>query len=485
MKKKIENPKIFISYAWGDDEYQNQVLAFASQLVSDGIDVILDKWALSEGNDTYAFMEQCVNDTTITNVLMLLDPLYAQKADDHSGGVGTETQIISSNVYQKVTQDKFIPVVMARDAAGNVCKPIYLQGRLHFDLSIPENYDMTYQRLVKTLFGEEIYAKPELGQKPNWVEKQISISPKTILAYDSLKVTQPSKVKEDAFTTFLNEISDLLIEYANKDSANNLNKDEYIALYDGTEFIKNNYLQLIKNTSYVENGPNKIASFFEETKNLLVPYGNVSNEVVQIRIHELFLYTVAHFMKSKDYTAVGYLLGKTYFNQQKNRDNCGAESFNMFYSGTKHSNLDNAINARDNKHYHTGVGHHWIETLSNDFCSKEQFVLADLICFNYSIYGKDYIDTGWCWFPITYIYDNKYTSILDKIGRKMISREFTQELLPLFGYDTIEKFVAKVNSVEETETLNQAGHKYRYPDVFESAPTLGCFIKAEKIAILR
>ena len=47
MKKKIENPKIFISYAWGDEEYQNQVLAFASQLVGDGIEVVFDKWDLN------------------------------------------------------------------------------------------------------------------------------------------------------------------------------------------------------------------------------------------------------------------------------------------------------------------------------------------------------------------------------------------------------------------------------------------------------
>ena len=53
MKKKIETPKVFISYAWGDDEYQKMVLAFASQLVADGVDVVFDKWDLTEGNNTY------------------------------------------------------------------------------------------------------------------------------------------------------------------------------------------------------------------------------------------------------------------------------------------------------------------------------------------------------------------------------------------------------------------------------------------------
>lgn len=40
-------------------------------------------------------MEQSVTDATITNVLILLDPVYEKKANERHGGVGTETQIIS------------------------------------------------------------------------------------------------------------------------------------------------------------------------------------------------------------------------------------------------------------------------------------------------------------------------------------------------------------------------------------------------------
>lgn len=56
-KKKIEKPKVFISYAWGTEQYQEKVLEFATQLMKDGIDVVFDKWDLNEGNDTYTFME--------------------------------------------------------------------------------------------------------------------------------------------------------------------------------------------------------------------------------------------------------------------------------------------------------------------------------------------------------------------------------------------------------------------------------------------
>ncbi|GFI22576.1 hypothetical protein IMSAGC011_01352 [Lachnospiraceae bacterium] len=57
MKNIIEFPKVFISYACGTKDYQAKVLSFATNLINDGIDVVLDQWSLKEENDTYAFMK--------------------------------------------------------------------------------------------------------------------------------------------------------------------------------------------------------------------------------------------------------------------------------------------------------------------------------------------------------------------------------------------------------------------------------------------
>lgn len=81
MKSTIEHPKVFISYAWGSEDYRLKVRSFATDLMENGIDVLLDQWSLKEGNDTYAFMEQSVTDQTITNVLILLDPIYEKKSE--------------------------------------------------------------------------------------------------------------------------------------------------------------------------------------------------------------------------------------------------------------------------------------------------------------------------------------------------------------------------------------------------------------------
>ena len=482
MKKKIENPKVFISYAWGNEEYQNKVLAFSSQLVGDGIDVVLDKWDLSEGNDTYAFMEKCVTDSTITNVLMLLDPVYAKKADEHAGGVGTETQIISAKVYQEVTQDKFIPVVMERDEYGNVCKPTYLQGRLHFDLSKVEDYDNTYQRLVKTLFGEEIYAKPELGKKPLWVEKPIVVAPKKVVVYDSLKHIQIAKVRNQSFVDYLSDIRKRIVDFSQQQQKTNLQSEEYLELYSSTESMKTDFLLLLKNSSYVDTGYKALANFFEETFNDFSIHSSYNVEIMRVFVHELFLYTIAHFMKNQDYLATGYILGRTYFNQKRYYSESNADGFNMFYSGSEHSNLDKAVCARDDKKYLSGTAQYWTSNVNTEFCSKAQFVLADLICYNYSVYGKDYV-SKWRWFPVTYIYDNEYNSSIGTIAKKLVSREYLQEILPLFGYDKTDDFIAKFRTVEETE--RGTSKEYRYSGAFGAANLLGDYIKSEQIASLR
>lgn len=475
MKNKIENPKVFISYAWADKDYEDLVLSFATQLISDGIDVVIDKWDLSEGNDTYAFMEKSVNDPSITNVLMLLDPVYAEKANAHKGGVGTETQIISPQVYNQVEQDKFIPIVMKRDTEGNVCKPTYLQGLLHFDLTDEDKYDFEYQRLVKTLFGVEIYKKPAIGKKPDWVDKPIDTTPKKIIQYDSVKKNIPDIEKSNSYAGYLSDISNRLIEYSHQGLNEVKTNDDYIAIMAESKDIRNDYLQIIKNSFYVKSSKTFIANFFEESTNAIEKTYSPRQDFALIRLHEMFIYTIAFFLKNNDYITVGYLLGKTYFNTNN------ATSFHMFHSVSHRARFDDAIKERDNKDYHTGTGAYWMETIANDFCSKEQFVFADLICFNYSVYGNsNNLDNDWHWFPITYIFDNLNTGLISTIAKKLASKEFLDSVLPIFSYESADEFISKFKEIQNSDF--KRSREYRYHGCFEPAPLISYYIKPEDIA---
>ena len=109
-------PKVFISYSWSSPGHQDQIRQWAEQLVNDGVDVILDIWDLKEGDDKFAFMEKMVTDDSVTHVLVFSDSEYAAKADARRAGVGTESQIISREVYSKAQQSK---VVEAKPAKKN------------------------------------------------------------------------------------------------------------------------------------------------------------------------------------------------------------------------------------------------------------------------------------------------------------------------------------------------------------------------------
>ena len=128
-------PHIFISYSWTTEEFKQKVRGLAERLVHDGVDVKLDVWDLKDGQDKFAFMEQCVTNPHIDKVLIICDKGYAEKADERRGGVGDETTIISPEIYKDASQEKFVPVVMEKDEKDEPYLPAYLKSRMYKDLS--------------------------------------------------------------------------------------------------------------------------------------------------------------------------------------------------------------------------------------------------------------------------------------------------------------------------------------------------------------
>ena len=482
MKNRIEHPKVFISYAWGSQDYQMKVLALATALKGDGIDVVIDKWSVEAGNDMNSFMENSVRDSSITNVLILLDENYVVKADERQGGVGTETQIISQEVYNKVDQNKFIPVIFERNTEGKVCKPIYLKSCFHFDLSVEDNYDEQYKNLVRTLYGIDTYKVPELGNRPNWVDEQIIISPKTLSKFDSLKEAIPQEIKTERFDNYLGEITNA-IESILINKISSSTSEDYLKHYDSTKYIRSDYLALLSKCLWVENHSEYIGDFFEKTFNSIDKQSSLESEMAKIFLHELFIYTIAFLLKRKMYADIGYVLGRTYFRDTPRYGKEKGESYVIFYTGSIHNSFDNAVKTIENKKYHSGTANYWITNIDESYISKSDFIAADLLCFNYAVYGKYYI-SEYKWFPLTYVYQNEYNNSISQLAKQLVSKEKTLKFLPLFNHDTIESFVNQFNDIE-TNMQTARYRDYRYSSCFESAPLLSSYIKCEEIATVR
>lgn len=369
----IENPKVFISYAWGSKEYQEKVIALARDLMRDGIEVVLDKWSLKEGNDTYAFMEKSVTDSEITNVLILLDPEYEIKANERSGGVGTETQIISPAIYNKVNQEKFLPIIFERGLEGEVPKPAYLKGLLHFDLSKEENYDDEYERLAKRLYGVEIVKKPEIGSRPAWIDSTTTINTKVRNKFSALRNNLPHKAKIEQFELFLSDFKNRFIHFKKDETVEKLEHKDYIALYAETKSLRDEFLHLLSYIPFVDTGEKLVASKLEEVCEDLKGRGGYVNEIQKTLLHEIFIYLIAIYYKSKNYAAISYTLTKTYFVSDYYKGN--AQSFNIFYY--LNQNFDNAVQHQDGKKYYSGTAQYWMNNINTDVCSKNDLVFAD------------------------------------------------------------------------------------------------------------
>ena len=335
---------------------------------------------------------------------------------------------------------------------------------------------------MKMLYGIETYKVPELGQKPSWVNEQISVSAKSISMYDSLKDTVPVEMKRDRLESFLSEIQERIMDTLKQKIPNN-SFEEYLKHYELTKGIRSDFLQLLTKTIWVDSYMVCIADFFESVSNLLYIQNGTEAEIGRIFVHELFIYTVAFYAKKKAYAEIGYLLGKTYFRESSGIDSKKGESFVMFYTGSEHSNLDNAMNKRDKKQYHSGTATYWIENLDTTIISKREFTFADLLCFNYSVYGKYYL-SNYEWFPLTYIYENEYNNSISSLAKRLTSTEKLQQIIPLFNFDDKDSFVEKFRSVEEN-MQNKRYRDYRYHSCFESAPLLGFFIKSDELGSLR
>lgn len=319
----MENPKLFLSYSWSNQDHESLVLQIASELVESGIDVILDKWDLKEGHDAYAFMEKMVTDPDIKKVAIISDKIYAEKADGRSGGVGTETQIISREVYEKQEQDKFVVVVTEKDDDNKPYLPTYYKSRIYIDLSEPDTYAENFEKLIRWIYNKPLYVKPELGKKPSYIDEEKNIS----LATTSLFKRLIDAIQNDKKMVYgiLDEYLDLFATNLERFRVHDVNIEIDDAIVNNIEaFIpsRNEYIHLIISIARykpeLEMGE-KIHHFFEK----LIPYMSRPEHISSYKkvefdnykfiIHELFLYTLAIFLKYERFELATQLLVQQYY----------------------------------------------------------------------------------------------------------------------------------------------------------------------------
>jgi len=171
MEVNNDSPKVFISYSWDDETHKNWVKDLADKLTNNGVHVFFDRYDLRAGKDLTHFMEFSVREAN--KVLLILTPNYKLKAEKRQGGVGAEYSMITAEIFNNLQSDKFIPIV--RVGVRNVCTPAFVNSKINIDMSNDNKFGASFEELLRTIYNEHIVNRPNLGPKPQFDNKDISI----------------------------------------------------------------------------------------------------------------------------------------------------------------------------------------------------------------------------------------------------------------------------------------------------------------------
>lgn len=310
-------PKVFISYSWTSDEYADWVKGLAERLRSNGVDVILDRWDLRPGQDKFVFMEQMVTDPEIKKVLVICDRRYAERADSREGGVGTESTIISQEVYNQVRQEKFIPVITEHGPDGDPYLPTFIGSRIYIDLSNPKLFERGYEDLLRALVGHPVSVKPPVGSPPAHVfetDRPTSPAAFALRAFEGALMSDKrhsTGLARDYLDRLLDALAGLCVDV---ESVKGRDERDALMLARLEEWdpLRDEWVTFLRLTSRYGTDPRlfeALPPFFESALQLTRgPRLSQWHQHLDFAVHETFLYAVTVFMQEQQFEAAALLL---------------------------------------------------------------------------------------------------------------------------------------------------------------------------------
>ncbi|QNN77224.1 TIR domain-containing protein [Pseudoxanthomonas mexicana] len=461
-KDDQKTPKLFVSYSWTTPEHEEWVIELASQLVENGVEVVLDKWDLREGDNAYSFMERMVTDPSIDKVLIVSDEAYAAKANNRAGGVGTETTIISAEVYGSQKQSRFVVVIPpgSSDAAHHV--PAYYKGRIHIDLSNPDIRGAQFEQLVRWIFGKPTHVRPELGAPPAYLterpETSLGTGGRLASALESLKGgrTNAAAMVADYLDTF---VSGLTRFHVPQDSTG---QDAVQEILDGIERLepaRNEYLRIAQ-TAARSLPPDAFGPVFRRFLEKLLPLtdaqGNRPSWMVdhlRFFISEVFLITISSLVDEERFSAAKSIVNSRYFLPHKSDR---GESSGGFLEFRGYLDSTDALNRKLNKASARAL-------LLKDRAERagqrvESIAQTELILFLKAAFTEPY----YTWWPDSMIYTNRYRAL--EVFSRCESKDYCESLLPIMGCNTVEGFRLKMEEVLQNRDL-QLRFGFERPDL--------------------
>lgn len=440
-------PKVFCSYSWTSQEYQNRIIAIAERLMDAHIDVLLDKWDLLEGADSHAYMEKCVSDKSVTHVLIFSDSEYTKKADNRSGGVGKETLIITPEVYgqEDVTskEQRYIPIVMEKDESGNAFLPVYIKGRYYIDMSSDENFAESFEQLVRTIYGKPLHKKPKLGKIPAYITADTNV----VTGLSTYKASAISAIRElkpyalnrcrEFFEAFAYQLDELRL---NELTVENDFDDVIFSKIESMQVIKNECLDIISSIIKEYNTPESgeiIHNFFENTVDYtqwpdgLSQWNEAKSDHFKFILHEIFLYSVSYSLKYNKGIILKEILSPYYCRMRFKKELTSYAFFMMNINSIEHRNSRLSLGRLSLR----------ADMLSDGVKSRMDIKFNDIMQADLFLFLHSRIASDGChlWRPVTLVFADHYSGPFELFARAQ-SKKKCDVLLKMLECDSLEKF---------------------------------------------
>lgn len=313
----MDAPKLFISYQSSNLRHNNLVLRIATGLREAGVDVIFDKWDLKPSDDFEKFFENSLAEAG--KVLVIADKIYAEKALEETGAGG---RIINREIYQKKGAEKFALVVAQKNADGEAFVPEWIDSDVWIDFSEEFLYASEFDKLLRWCFDKPPLTKPLLGEKPSFLENDSEITLGTREAFrKALEAVKEDRSNargrvDEYLSLFTKNLERLRITEAVGEMDETVLKS-----IESFKPIRDEYLQLL--VALAGYNPDieyasRIHRFIEE----LIFYTNPAQHIKKrlhwdldnymFISHEIFLYTLAVFLKFERFEEAGHLLSTKY-----------------------------------------------------------------------------------------------------------------------------------------------------------------------------
>lgn len=476
---------VFVSYSWTSETHRQWVLDLAERLTSDGVHVILDVWDLKPGHDKYSFMEKMVTEPAVKKVLVICDRRYQVKADERTGGVGTESQLISQEVYEKVDQDKFIPIVVEYGAEGVPCMPKYMASRMFFDMSIQENFEREYQRLVRDIYGKPEQSRPPLGEAPAYITEDAPSLPK---AAAILKVAQSSTTGTISATSFIAAFFDQwlldLEELRVKPVQDEPFDETLVKAIERMRPARDSFISFTRQLLQLQpddEDADLVHDYFERLAQLqyrpvdVHSYLETQWDQYRFICHELMLYFVAILIRYGKYALLAKSVYSTYFFESNagQQQYEGIALFNPYIRS-----LDDERNSRLRLNRVSVTADMIKARAEGSGIQFKELMAADLLLHYMTLLDASTSESTWqssVWFPRLSVFTSY--EVLPTL-HKLISKRHFDRVKILFGVATPEELISKIENAQVQALQYYSGSRLFYFHI----PALANAFQVEKLA---